>query len=225
VNDTSKSYYDKRLEIDKLEFSGAVSSDTAAQARRVLTSQKELDAVTSTPVIAEIVTSIYDLNAVADTNAAEYLEGVKNIQNRILEEQALGNISATDVTKLNNQMKTLTSAKMADATKAVGYDFYDANEKFTKLPPEYRGTATRQLFYDTVGQELTPEQYTTKANKIIDDINVKRRADAMKVVNRVTSDDNQFLKSKGYTNADVAETARKYGITEAEVIKRLRSKQ
>lgn len=224
VNDDNKTYYQKRLEIDSLEFKGSIPNKIASQARRVLTSQKDIDAVTNTDTMSSIITKIYDVNTLKDTSSADYLKGVQNIHDDILDKQANGELSAPDAQKLNNQLKTLTSAKIADATQAVGNDFYDANEKFGALPPEFRGTATRELFYRTNGKDLTPEGYDRYANDVIQGINLDRRQKAIKNVKRSLEPDETFIKGLGYSMDDVNETAAKYNITPADVIKRLRAK-
>lgn len=235
INDPEKSYFDKRLEIDKLELAGNVTPRLAAQARRVLTSQKNVDAITATPVMADWINKVYDLNAQSGLNNADYLIGVQNIQEGILKDQATGKLNALDVQKLNKQITTLTSKRVADATKSAGVEFYDANQTFESLPPEWRGSATRRLFYDTVDEEgLSAEQMKLRANKIMDDINKERRGKALKTASeaskpQITPQDKEFLSGyrgkngRQYSLDDVRETARKYGISEAEVIKKLRA--
>lgn len=217
-------YMSKRLEIDKMEMTGMITSDSAAKSRRVLSSQKDVDAVTSSDDMADIITQIYDLNAIADTNQADYMTGIQNVRENILDMQARGKINSGDVNKLNNQIKTLTAAKMSDATQKVGMEFYDANQQFVQLPPEYRGKATRELFYKSHGQEFTPEQYKGEARKIIDRINSERRARTVKTLQTLSGSDDEFLKSIGKTMDDVRETAKNRGMTEREVIDRIKAK-
>lgn len=217
-------YFTKRLTVDTMEYEGKISSSTAEKARRVLTSQKNLDAVTDTETMSDLVTQMYDLNSIADTSSEDYLMGVQNIRNDILEMQSKGKISTPDAQKLNGQLRTLTAQKTAQATENVGLSFYDSNQKFTSLPPQYRGEATRQLFYKSYGQDLSPEQYDAEANKIIDSINSGLRKKTVEKLNKINMPDTEFLKTKGYTIDDVRETAEKYGISEQEVIKRMKAK-
>lgn len=183
VNDKSKSFFDKRLQIDQLELQRKIDTTTAVNARRVLTSQKDVDNVTDGPVMSDMVTRMYDINTNSDLNPSEYLQAVKGMHDEILDNQANGKLTVIDAQKLNDQMRTLTSKKTADATQAVGNDFSEANDLFAKqLPLQYRGDATRQLFYDTTGQTLTPDQYNVKAQKIIDNINNNTRNKALKTI-------------------------------------------
>lgn len=231
LNDQNKNYFQKRLTIDQMELNGQVPTKTASLARRVLTSQKNVDSVTDSSLMGNIVTQIYDLNSNAGTNNSDYLKGVQDIQHQVLEAQDNGKLNVLDAQKLNNQIRTLTSAKVASATNAVGSSFQDANKLFQTLPPEMRGEATRQLFYQTTSDNTpqTPQQSLTAAQGIVDKMNAQRRQNALQVVNQAqqvpTPDDLNFVKTKGYSQADVTETAQKYGISEAQVIQRLRAKK
>ncbi len=234
INDPSQTYYQKRLAIDQMDMSGAISPTTAAKSRRLLTSKKDVDSITSSAVMGDVVSKIYDINSQQGMNNADYLKGVQGIHDLILEKQAAGEINSIDVQKLNNEMKTLTSKRVSDATKSVGNDMYEATQMFETLPPEFRGEATRQLFYKTQGQQdnMTPDQYSVltkkSAQEVIDNVNLNRRRATYKAIQNVTKhspDDASFLKTKGYTMDDVAETAKIHNITEAEVIRRLRAKK
>lgn len=222
VNDENTTYYEKRANIDRLELEGNISPTAASKARRVIKSTADLNSQTDTPVMAEIINQIYDLNANSASNASDYLHGVQNVQEKILEKQANGDLTAPDAGKLNKQLVTLTNKRISDATQQVGNEFYDANQKFNVLPPEYRGEATRQLFYATDGKSYTKEQSITQAQTIIDGINQKRRAQALTTVNNAAANDAKFLKSIKASPADITETARKHHITEAEVMRQLR---
>lgn len=187
VNDNNKSFFDKRLQIDQMELNRKIDTTTAVNARRVLTSQKDVDNVTDGPVMSDIVTRIYDINTNSDLAPGEYLSAVKGTHDDILDKQANGKLTTIDAQKLNDQLRTLTSKKVADATQSVGNDFSEANDLFAKqLPLQYRGQATRQLFYDTTGQTVTPQQYKVKAQKIIDSINSSTRNNALKTIQQTS---------------------------------------
>ena len=223
VNDPNTSFYEKRVAIDKMDMEGTVSSKAASSARRVLTSQNDLDSQTDTPAMADVINKIYDLNANASSKPDDYLTGVRAVQNQVLELQANNQLTAKDAGNLNKEITNLTSSKLASATNTAGNEFYDANQSFNVLPPEYRGQATRALFYATNGQNMTPEQIKTQAGGVIDQINAQRRTQALTTVSRIGSDDT-LLKATGYSRSDVAETAQKYGISPDEVIQNLRAK-
>lgn len=223
VNNPSTTYFEKRATIDNLDLQGAITPTMAAKARRVIRSSEDLDTQTDTPIMSGIVNQIYDLNAASATNPSDYLHGVRNIQETIADQQAGGQLTARDAGKLNKQLTDLTSKRVSDATQSVGNEFYDANQKFNTLPPEYRAQATRQLFYAGEGKNFTKQDYASHANSIIDDINGTRRAAAQKIAAATSQSDAAFLRAIKASPADVAETARTHGITEKEVISQLRA--
>lgn len=223
VNNPEVSYFEKRAEIDRLDMQGSITPKAAAAARRVIKSSEDLDSQTDTPAMADTINKIYDLNENTGLKQSEYLNGVKSLQENVLAMQDSGQLTGQDAVKLNKEISTLTQKRMSEATKAVGYKFGSANKKFDTLPPEYRGQATRQLFYASQGQDLTPQQLSSQADGIIDVINKKRRADALSIVSRTTNDD-VFLQVTGYTRADVATTAQKRGLSQDQVIQALRDK-
>lgn len=222
VNDPNTTFYEKRARIDELDMAGSISPTAAAKARRVLSSQEDLDTQTSTPVMADLVNKMYDLNSIADTNSADYLRGVRNIQEEIMEKQANGELKAKDATTLNKQLSGLTSAKLSSATNSAGNEFYEANQLFKQLPPEYRGQATRQLFYAGDGKQFTKQQYKTQAQTIIDEINATRRQKAVSTVKAISMDDNAFLKANNISEADITETMGIYKLTREQVVAELR---
>lgn len=216
--DEGGSYFDKRLTIDKMEFEGTIKPKIAAQARRVLTSQKNIDAQSNTDEMADIVTRVYDLNALQESDSQGYLEGVENIKEEILSKQADGRLSSMDAQKLNNQITTLTNAKMAGATQQVAIDFNGANDMFVSLPPEYRGKATRELFTQTHGKELNKEGFDRYARDIINTINYDKRTAAVKKIEDLKKPfDEGFMSQHGITMDDINETAEKYNLTPNEV--------
>lgn len=223
VNDPNASYFEKRAEIDRLDMQGSITPKAAAAARRVIKSSSDLDNQTDTPVMADIIKQVYDLNENTSLKSSDYLKGIGSLQDLVLEKQDAGQISPSDTVKLTKEIQTLTQKRQADATQSVGYQFGAANKKFDSLPPEYRGQATRQLFYATQGQELTLQQTSDKADMIMDQINKERRTEALSIISR-TSNDDTFLQATGYKREDVAATAQKYGISQQQVIQELRNK-
>lgn len=231
VNDPNDTYMNKRLKIDKLDMAGAISNTAAANARRVLTSQKDVDSVTDSGEMGKIVQQMYDLNANQTSNSSDYLKGVQGIQNTILEKQSQGLLNGQDVIKMNNELRTQTSKRVADATRSFGNDMSDATDQFNALPPEYRGEATRQLFYATSGKQdsMTDAQYQAlakqSATQIVQKINDQRRASANAAVNSVNNlqpGDMDLLRSKGYTLDDLQETAKLHKMTPQQVLQKMR---
>lgn len=223
INDPKLGYFEKRIAIDQGEAAGTITPSQAANSRRIIKDASDIDRQTDTPVMADIITKVYDLNENTGLKPSEYLSGVKDLQEDITTKQAGGFITSPDAVKLNKEISTLTQKRTADSTRSVGSHFGDVNKMFNVLPPQYRGTATRQLFYNSTGQNLTQSQLQDQANTIIDGINKQRRSDALAVVARTTNDDT-FLQATGYTRDQVTQTAKNRGISESQVIQSLRQK-
>lgn len=225
INDPNTTYFEKRATIDKLDASGDVTPKSAAAARRVIKSTEDLESQTDTPAMAGIINKVYDLNSNASASADDYLNGVQNLHSQVLQAQAAGQLTGRDASKVTNQINDLTSKKLADATNTAGMEFYDANQKFNALPPEYRGQATRALFYAGQNQNWTPAQYTNNAGQIIDQINQQRRGAAQKTLSSVSQDDASFLKTIPNTSPEnIQLTAKQYGISTQQVVLQLRAK-
>ncbi len=226
---------DKMLDINKQELTGTINQEFAADARRYLESKEKINAITNSNKMADIVTRMYDLNSMADMNEKDYLIGVQNIRQEIMQKRAKGELSRDDEEKLSNQIKTLMSNKVSDATQNVSLSFGDARKVIDHaLPPDLRGVATRKLFYKVDEEmqknpDLTRDQqkalYSEHAMEIVDEINKERRTKALATVAApVVADDREsFLKTVGYTMDDVKETAKNHGVTEAVVIQQLRA--
>lgn len=224
INDPNTSYFDKRAAIDKMDAAGSISSKAASSARRVIKSTEDADSQTDTPAMADVINKTYDLNANANTSADDYLNGVRNIHGAILEAQANGSLTGQDAMKVTRQVNDLTGKKLADATNTAGMEFYDANKAFDALPPEYRGQATRALFYAGNGKNWTPDQYKNGATQVMQQINDQRRQLAQQTVNGIAQGDTEFLKTvPNATPEAIKATADKYGISEHEVILQLRA--
>lgn len=239
INDQGQTFYQKRLALDTMEQQGAISNTTAANARRVLVDKNAVDAVTDSPKMADFVQKMYDLNAVTGTSAKDYLNGVTDLHNQILSAQADGSLNAADVQKMNNEMKTITSARLSGATEQIGTTFPSAiKSQINTLPPEYRGDAIRSLFYATNGQsdKLSPQAYTqlvnTSAQKVVDDINSQRRQAAVSAVQQTaqpkatqqTLTDDQFLQKIKSSPEEVEQFARSKNVPVSRVMDALRKK-
>jgi hypothetical protein len=243
ISDDSISSDQKIVNINEADLAGNITKQFAIEARRYVTSVKAVDAATNASLMGDLVTRMHDLNTIEDVNQRDYLIGVENVRTDIMRLRANGELSADDEKKLNNQMKTLTSAKTADATNKIAFSFGKANKVIkTQLPPELRGEATRRLFYEVEGDRVEKEArktgkearalYEAKVNKVIDDIKLERRNRTVRLTqevlapvilpNELTDDD--FIESKGFTEESIQETAEKYNLTREEVITKLRGK-
>ena len=201
VQDVSISDNDKLFSIAESEMKGNIGREEAVLLRRYVTSAKALNAVTNSEVMGDIVARAYDLNADfdMDANSNNYLQGVNNLREDILIARSKGDLTSDDELKLNNQLKTLTAAKIAGATSEIA----NANSKADRtikesLQPDLWGVARRDLL-DAVRlrkQEIEDEGRTVSrreeinlwselATSVVSGIQEKRRARSIERVNAV----------------------------------------
>ena len=201
VQDVSISDNDKLFSIAESEMKGNIGREEAVLLRRYVTSAKALNAVTNSEVMGDIVARAYDLNADfdMDANSNNYLQGVNNLREDILIARSKGDLTSDDELKLNNQLKTLTAAKIAGATSEIA----NANSKADRtikesLQPDLWGVARRDLL-DAVRlrkQEIEDEGRTVSrreeinlwselAPSVVSGIQEKRRARSIERVNAV----------------------------------------
>jgi hypothetical protein len=192
----------KKIQINQLLLDGAITKEYTTKAKGVLLSDKAIGASDDADAMADIILRVNDLNARADLDQADYLIGVRNLRDEILDRRTSGQLSEEGSTKLNNQITTLTSAKISGATNIVGYNFDVGSDMFEdQLPPEYRGKAIRELFYQTEGEDPTEEEQKEKATKIIDSINLQRRNTTIKKVSEITKVETPTFNTEEEANA------------------------
>lgn len=227
VNDEALTPEQKTLKISQLELKGAINTDFAAQGRRIVAAQSKIDTQTNVNLFSEFVTRAYDLSTLPESNAKEYLIGVKNLKNDILKAQENGVVNAKDAAKLNGQINQLTNAKVADATKKIGNKFSEQTKLFKqKLPPQYVGEAIRNYFYATLDIDKNNEaELNLKANEVIQNLLSERRERAVTLVKKAKQSDADFLASLGLTMQMVAKVAEEKKRTPQEIISNLRAKE
>jgi len=204
VEDPSISPEEKLQNISQLEKDGQIKKDQARILKSYVTSVKKLNAAVNANSFGDILTKIYDLNALVtydEDNSNDYLRGINNIKDEIMKLRSSGNMSASDEVALNKQITNLTAAKVAGATQEVFEYFTEASDAINMgLPPEFQGMAKRDLFYavdadiqkaESTGSSYDESEieflYKNKANKIINNINTQRRSSALKTVNSITN--------------------------------------
>jgi hypothetical protein len=220
---------EKIRQLNKLDFEGQISDDYATEARRYMKSLEEVTAQTNAAVMADIVTRVYDLNAIVDENPKGYLEGISTIRKDILSRRASGELSASDEKKINNQLKTLTSSKLSEATKSVSISFGEGRKIIqSSVPVDMQGEALRQLFYSTEGvreslegdkeaSKKLKEIYKTKAREITDKINAQKKDAVMQSVNSTPKDPASYLKSLGFSDDDIKTTIAQTGLSVTDI--------
>ena len=201
VQDVSISDNNKLFAIAESEMKGNIGREEAVLLRRYVTSAKALNAVTNSEVMGDIVARAYDLNADfdMDANSNNYLQGVNNLREDILIARSKGDLTSDDELKLNNQLKTLTAAKIAGATSEIAQANSKADRTIKEsLQPDLWGVARRDLL-DAVRlkkQEIEDEGravnkrdeinlWAELAPSVVSRIQEKRRGESIERVNRI----------------------------------------
>jgi hypothetical protein len=227
INSEEIPYLEKELAINKMLLAGQIPASLGSRAKAVLRTEKEINAVTSTPVIADIITKVYDLNALGRTESSDFLDGVKGIQEEIIAKKESGELSAEDVRSLNNTLKTLLPNKMAEATQNIGRGYFSSaiTEFKSQLPPEMRGEAIRELYYRYGNKKVDKAQLKTGAMEVIKDLQGQKRSKVLQTISTMTENsDATFLSRHNITMQQVESTARLRGFTVEKVINDLRGK-
>ena len=201
VQDVSISDDDKIFAIAESEMKGSIGREEGVLLRRYVNSAKALNAITNSEVMGDIVARAYDLNADfdMDANSNNYLQGVNNLREDILIARSRGDLTSDDELKLNNQLKTLTAAKIAGATSEIANANSRADRTIKEsLQPDLWGVARRDLL-DAVRlrkQEIEEEGRTVTrreeinlwselAPSVVAGIQEKRRGESIERVNRI----------------------------------------
>lgn len=201
VQDVSISDDDKIFAIAESEMKGSIGREEGVLLRRYVNSAKALNAITNSEVMGDIVARAYDLNADfdMDANSNNYLQGVNNLREDILIARSRGDLTSDDELKLNNQLKTLTAAKIAGATSEIANANSRADRTIKEsLQPDLWGVARRDLL-DAVRlrkQEIEDEGRTVSrreeinlwselAPSVVAGIQEKRRGESIERVNRI----------------------------------------
>ena len=203
VQDEAISPEQKMVSINKAEATGQVRKEDAVLLRRYVNSVKALSAVTNSQVMGDILVRVNDLNANLNYTAEskDYLSGINNIRAEIMTMRATGQLSQEDENKLNKQMTTLTSAKIAGATVDIANGFSRADKQIqTQLNSDLWGTARRALFdqveleveelnLDTEREKTVArkELYNRNVTTIIQNIQSSKRLQAIELVNTLTA--------------------------------------
>ena len=201
VQDVSISDDDKLFAIAESEMKKSIGREEGVLLRRYVNSAKALNAITNSEVMGDIVARAYDLNADfdMDANSNNYLQGVNNLREDILIARSRGDLTSDDELKLNNQLKTLTAAKIAGATSEIANANSRADRTIKEsLQPDLWGVARRDLL-DAVRlrkQEIEEEGRTVTrreeinlwselAPSVVAGIQEKRRGESIERVNRI----------------------------------------
>jgi hypothetical protein len=135
-----------------------------ADLRRYLNSKKSVEAQPNPELTGRIIAQVYDINAdmEMEQDGSRYLNALRNIKMDIMQKRASGELSAANELALLKQIKTLTSAKSAEATTLLASNWYKASNAVKKsVAPEDYGLAVRAMHF-MVEEQI--EQYRQDNN-------------------------------------------------------------
>lgn len=191
---SNNTYADKIRYIDEAEMNGDISTTYAAKLRRGIRSQNpnKNRSISDAKAVSNIMQQAYDLNEnVLDDK--EYLKGIQNIRNNIVDLHQQGLINTKDANSFNNQLDTATRKRTAQAARGVSYssEWKDARAYIeSSLPPELRATAYRDVFYKTQDANLEGkskkeirEYYKNQAIGVANEIKTNNREKALQTKN------------------------------------------
>lgn len=182
------SYADKIKYIDEMELNGNISESYASKLRRGIRSENPAknNSISNAQSMSDILQQVYDLNENAQDDT-EYLQGIKNVRENILNLQQQGLISSKDANSLNKQMDTATRKKIAEATNNWASGLGEARKYIENtLPPELRAEAVRNVFYatneqntDDMDKKQIKELYYNTAVNVVSELQQNNRQKAL----------------------------------------------
>lgn len=156
AEDTEIDADQRLLSINTAEKDGLLRTEDASILRRYVKSEQAIDAKTNNEIYGDIVGRIYGLNADLSLqgNNADYIEGIRAIDEFIKEQRTVGALSRDDEVKLQREMRNLTEAKQAGAISELALSYTSANRIIIdNTPPELRNDVRARLF-DRVQAEI-----------------------------------------------------------------------
>lgn len=193
---------EKRVAINQAEINGDITSENAATRIRLINSTEKLNNAQTPAMEAQIITLAYDVLELTDSE--DFLIGASNLKNRIIEEQAKGNLNPQQAKKINNVVNNLTQSRLAKSSVDIAYKLGPSraliNDAFASNP-QFVGSAMREVFYTAEpeiqalkdlneAEGLNPPSeaeitaiYTEKTNLAIAKVQEENRVRALNIVN------------------------------------------
>jgi hypothetical protein len=152
---------DVRLAIAKNEI-----AKESGQARiNYLVSVDKLNASTNQPLEDELIASVYDVLYLADPK--DYLLGMRNLNARMLEEVAAGNLLEDQYDSVQNRMAVLTQARTAKSGTDLNLSMSSATRIIKNLlPPESYNAGMRYIFYNAT--PIIEEQNAARVAELLE---------------------------------------------------------
>jgi len=193
---------EKTVAINQAQVDGDIKLEDAAIRLKLINSIEKLNN-SQTPVVeAQIVELAY--NVLELTKSDDFLIGARNLKNRIIEEQAKGNLNPKQARKISNIVNNLTQSRLAESSVDIAYKLGPSRalikDAFTGNP-EFIGSAMREVFYtaepeiqalkdlneaegfDPPSEAQITAIYTEKTNLAIVKVQEENRVRALNIVN------------------------------------------
>ena len=193
---------EKRVAINQAKVNGDIKLEDAAIRISLINSIEKLNN-SQTPVMeAQIITLAYDVLELTDSE--DFLIGASNLKNRIIEEQAKGNLNPQQAKKINNIVNNLTQSRLAKNSVDIAYKLGPSRDLIKNAfanNPEFIGNAMREVFYtaepeiqalkdlneseglDPPSEAQITAIYTEKTNLAIVKVQEENRVRALNIVN------------------------------------------
>ena len=134
---------DVRLAIAK----GEIAKESGQARINYLVSVDKLNASTNQPLEDKLIASVYDVLYLKDPK--DYLLGMRNLNARMLEEVAAGNLTEDQYDSVQNRMAVLTQARTAKSGTDLNLSMSSAKRIIKNLlPPESYNAGMRYIFYN-----------------------------------------------------------------------------
>jgi len=134
---------DVRLAIAK----GEISKESGQARINYLVSVDKLNAATNLPLEGELISNVYDVLYLKDPK--DYLIGMRNLDARMLEEVAAGNLTEDQYDSIQNRKAVLTQARTAKSGTDLNRNMSSATRIIKNLlPPESYNAGMRYIFYN-----------------------------------------------------------------------------
>ena len=134
---------DVRLAIAK----GEIAKESGQARINYLVSVDKLNATINQPLEAELITSVYDVLYLKDPK--DYLLGMRNLDARMLQEVAAGNLTEDQYDSVQNRKAVLTQARTAQSGTELNRTMSSATRIIKNLlPPESYNAGMRYIFYN-----------------------------------------------------------------------------
>ena len=151
---------DVRLAIAK----GEISKESGQARINYLVSVDKLNATTNKPLEAKLISDVYDVLYLKNT--ADYLLGMRNLDARMLQEVAAGNLTEDQYDSIQNRKAILTQARTAKSGADLNKIMSSATRIIKNLlPPESHNAGMRYIFYNAT--PLIEEQNAERVAELL----------------------------------------------------------